>query len=553
METAKNNNLKQLGIIILAILAINFAAQYFFKRFDLTHDKRYTLSETTVNIIDGVEEPLYIDVFLGGDLPSEFRRLQDEARQLLQEYQAQNQNILFNFVDPLEDDAKAEQYIHELNMLGFTPTNINVTDQGKKSLIQIFPWAIANIGERSMRVPLLVNNFGSNADENINKSVQLLEYNFTNAISKLVTKKKKMVAILKGNGEISEKYSKDFLLALKEYYTIAEFNLDSLENNRVKTLENLKRFDLAIIAKPTVAFSESEKYVFDQFTMNGGRSLWLVDKVTMDLDSLRNENNSSLAYPRDLNLDDMFFKYGVRINANLVEDLLSTPITVKSPNGEVPVDWLYSPIVKSPENHVINRNINLVKLEFANQIDTLKNDIKKTIILESSKQSKILGTPNSINLYQFMEGLNENEFNSGNQTFGVLLEGKFTSAFKNRIKPFALKNDKSEGVENKMIVIADGDIVNYNYINKKPLKGIDQWTQQVYSNEEFLLNCTSYLLGDTGLVNLRGKNTQLLFLDKQKVYEGYTMSQFITVGAPLAVLLVFGLLFTYLRKRKYSK
>ncbi|RZJ58618.1 MAG: gliding motility-associated ABC transporter substrate-binding protein GldG, partial [Flavobacterium sp.] len=311
MEAAKQKSLKQLGVVIIVALALNFAGNFYFKRFDLTHDKRFTLSQSSLDIVESVEEPLYIDVFLGGQLPPEFKRLQDESRQLLEEYKAHNSNIIFNFIDPLEDEAKATQYVQELYALGFTPTNINSVKQGKKSLIQVFPWAIANIGQKSVKVPLLVNNFGNNAGENINKSVQLLEFAFTDAIMKLTLKEKKKIAILKGNGEIGDKYMSDFLLNLREYYLLGEFNLDSLKNDQPKILENLKRFDLAIIAKPTEAFSEEEKYILDQYIMNGGKSLWMVDKVTIDLDSLRNEAQTALAYPRDLNLDDMFFKYGV--------------------------------------------------------------------------------------------------------------------------------------------------------------------------------------------------------------------------------------------------
>ena len=553
MDTKKQNNIRILILTIVALVAINFAGQYVFKRFDLTHDKRYTLSETTIATVENVKEPLYIDVFLGGELPPEFKRLQEETRQILEEYKAYNDNIIFNFIDPLENEEKAAQYVQELYALGFTPTNINSTKQGKQSVVQVFPWAIANVGQNSVRVPLLVNNFKTSADENINKSVQLLEFAFTDAITKLTIQKKKKIAILKGNGEIADKYMADFLMNLREYYLIGEFNLDSLQNNQQKTLENLKRFDLAIIAKPTQAFTDSEKYIFDQYIMGGGKSLWMIDKVAIDLDSLRNESQSTLAYPNNLNLDDMFFKYGARINYKLVQDLMSTPITVKSESGDAPVTWLYSPVIKSEENHPINKNINLVKLEFANQIDTLKNNIKKTVLLKSSAGSRAVGVPLEISLYQFMEDLNEEEYIGLGETVGVLMEGKFESAFKNRIKPEGFSGNRDNGVDNKMIVIADGDIVNYTYVNKKPLNGPDQWTNQVYSNKEFLLNCVNYLLDDSGLINIRGKNVELLFLDRKKVQDEYTTAQLVTVGLPIAILAIFGVVFTWLRKRKYAK
>lgn len=249
MKASKKKSLKQLGIIILVLIAVNVAGNFFFKRFDLTKDNRYTLSKSTLDMIKKVDKPLYIDVFLDGQFPPEFKRLEGETRQMLEEFRAYNSNIIFNFTDPLADESKAEQFVSELAGLGFTPTNIQSNKNGKKSMIQIFPWAIANYGTKSVRVPLLVNNFGNNADENISKSVQLLEFAFADALTKLAVTEKKKIAVLKGNGELNDKYLADFVLNLKEYYMIGEFNLDSLANDPNKTMQNLAHFDAAIIAK----------------------------------------------------------------------------------------------------------------------------------------------------------------------------------------------------------------------------------------------------------------------------------------------------------------
>lgn len=553
MTKYTKNNIKNLALIIVILIVANVVSNQFFKRLDLTSDERYTLSETTLNALKNVKEPINIDIFLDGEFPAAFKRLQNETYQLLEEYKAYNSNIIFKFNNPNGDASNAEQFASELIGLGFTPTNINQNVKGKKELIQIFPWAIANIGEKSVRVPLLVNNYGNKPEENINKSVQLLEYAFTDAITKLTSVKKKKIAILKGNGEISDKYMSDLLLNAKEYYALGEFNLDSLTNDLPKTLANLKRFDMTLIVKPTQAFSDEEKYILDQYVMQGGKTMWLMDKVTIDLDSLHNQDRQSVAFPRDLNLDDLFFKYGVRINPSLIQDLLSTPVTAQSPTGEdFPIDWLYSPVVRSEENHPINKNINLVKLEFANQMDTLKNGIKKTVLLKSSEKSKAVGAPLLVNLDQFMEDLDESKFNQGHQIIGTLLEGKFTSVFKNRVKPFKINDNKDQGVDTKMIVIADGDIVNYTYINKKPVENsYDQWTQQSYGNKDFLINSINYLLDDNGLINIRSKNVELPLLDERKVTEKYTTSQVITVGIPLVLLVVFGFVFTYIRKLRY--
>lgn len=554
MKPQTKKNILPFLLLFAVIIVINIVGNFYFKRFDLTQDKRYTLSESTIKLIENIEEPVFIDVFLDGNFPPEFKRLQNETRQILEEFRSHNSNLIFQFTNPLEDESQAQQYVEELVRLGFIPTNINSNKKGKKELIQIFPWAIANQNEKSVRVPLLINNFGNSPSENINSSVQLLEFAFADAITKITTEKKKRIAVLKGNGQLADKYQADYLLNLKEYYQLGEFNLDSLQDNPQKILENLNRFDAALIVKPTEAFSDNEKYILDQFVMKGGKTMWLIDKVVADIDSLQNENSSTLAFPRELNLDDLFFKYGVRINYQLVQDLLSTPITAQSAQGDVPIDWLYSPIIKSDNNHTINKNINLIKLEFANTLDTLKNGIKKTVLLKSSPQSKVVGAPLEMNLYEFMEELDEESYNKGNQNLGVLLEGKFTSAFKNRVKPFSLNTNLEDGKDNKMIVIADGDIVNYNYVNKKPLNGgIDQWTQQVYGNKEFLLNAMNYLLDDSGLINIRNKEVKLAFLDKDKVAKNYTYIQLLTVGLPIVLLFLFAVLFAYLRKRKYAR
>jgi hypothetical protein len=255
----KNPNLKNLFTIIFIIMVANFAGNYLFKRFDLTEDKRYTLSKSTINIIKQVKEPIYIDVFLEGDFPPEFRRLRNETYHLLDEFKNYNNNIIFYFNNPLEDDELAEQNSKDLIGFGLAPTNINQTIKGKKTVSQIFPWAIASVGTKKVRIPLLVNNFGFTPEDNINKSIQLLEYEISNAISKLTNKNLKKIAVLKGNGEISDKYLADYLINLKENYIIAEFNLDSLKNDLPKTLSNIKRFDAALIAKPTEPFSENEK------------------------------------------------------------------------------------------------------------------------------------------------------------------------------------------------------------------------------------------------------------------------------------------------------
>lgn len=561
METAKNNNLKQLGITIIAILALNFAAQYFFKRFDLTHDKRYTLSDTTVNIIDGVQEPLYIDVFLEGQFPGEFKRLQDETRQLLEEFHAQNPNIIFQFVNPLEEEQGREEVMRQFYERGLTPISVTVDDKGKQSQEMVFPWAIATYNDKSTKIQLLKNMMGASTAEKVVSSVQHLEYAVVDAINKVTKEKQKKVAVLKGNGELHDIFMADFIKQVRESYFIGIFTMDSVAKNPQDALKYLKKYDLVVVAKPTVPFSEEEKQVLDQYIVNGGKTLWLTEAVNIEMDSLYNEAGATLAYPRDLELNDMFFKYGFRITPDIIKDEQGTPIklaTGDQGSGTQYQDymWKYSPFVYPESDNPIVKNMSGIKFEFANPIDTLKNNIKKTVLLRSSQYSKKVGTPTQVNLEMVTEETSPKDYsNTGNIPVAVLLEGNFHSVFENRVLPFKDPAFKTTGKSGKMIVISDGDVIkNQLDKNNQPLElGYDRWTNNLYDNKEFLMNCVNYLLDDTGLINIRGKEVDLPMLDKQKVYEEYTVSQFITVGAPLAVLLVFGLLFTYLRKRRYSK
>lgn len=561
MEPRKQKNLKQLVVTLIVLLAINFAGNYYFKRFDLTHDKRYTLSATTLDIIRDVQEPLYIDVFLEGQFPGEFKRLQDETRQLLEEFHAANPNIIFQFTNPLEDEKGRDQAMQELYKLGMTPINVTVDDKGKQSQEMVFPWALANYGKKTVKVPLLKNLMGASTAEKVVSSVQHLEYALVDAINKVTKEKEKKVAIIKGNGEMHDLLMGDFIKQIRESYYIGPFTLDSVAKSPQRTLESLKKYDLAIITKPTEAFSEEEKEVLDQYIVNGGKTLWMIDAVQIEMDSLYNATGSTLAFPRDLNLNDMFFKYGFRINPDLIKDEMATPLKLASGEEGSATQyqehlWKFAPFVYPESDNPIVKNMSGIKFDFANGIDTLKNGIKKTVLLRSSELSKKVGTPVEVKLDMVTEEFNpKNYLTKGFIPMAVLLEGKFHSVFENRVLPFKDPAYKTEGKAGKMIVIADGDIVkNQLDQNYQPLElGYDKWTKNFYDNKGFLMNCVNYLLDDNGLINIRSKDVDLPLLDKQKVYDNYSTAQFITIGLPIAILAIFGILFTYLRKRKYSK
>lgn len=561
MNTATKNSLKSVGITIVLLLVLNTIGSFFFFRFDLTKDKRYTLSPTSLHIIEKVKNPLYIKVYMQGELPSEFKRLQLETRQMLEEFQGYNSKIVFEFIDPLEDEATSMDNIKELYRKGLTPINISVDDKGKQSQAMVFPWAIAVYDNKEVNIPLLKNIMGASTTDKVIGSVQHLEYSIADALNKITKEKQKKIAIIKGNGELHEAYIAKFLLQTKESYHIGPFTLDSVTKQPINTLEALKKYDLAIIAKPTEAFSESEKQVLDQYIVNGGKTIWLMEQVVAEMDSLYSPTGSAMAFSRDLNLNDFFFKYGVRIYPDLIKDEQGSPI--KLATGEQgsatqfqEFNWKFAPQVYPQSKHPIVKNLGGIKFDFANAIDTLKNGIKKTVLLQSSLYSKRIGTPTEINLNTVNEETTPADYlNKGTIPLAVLLEGNFHSMFENRVLAFDQTNFQAKGKSGKMIVISDGDVIK-NQLDKDLLPvelGYDQRSGNLYDNKDFLMNCVNYVLDDTGLINIRSKDLDLPLLDKEKVYENYTYIQFLTIGLPIVILAAFGLLFTFLRKRKYSR
>lgn len=553
-----SKNLKYISLLIIAVIALNFISSKLYKRFDLTTDKRYTLSESAINIIKDIESPVVIDIFLDGDdFPSEFRRLQNETKQLLEEFSAVNNQISFNFINPLQDETTRDRNIQQLTQRGLTPMQLSVQENGKSSQAIIFPWALASFNEKTVIIPLVKNKIGATQQELVSNSVQHLEYAFADGFSKLTNPKNKKIAILKGNKQLEDKYIANFLKKIGEYYLIAPFTLDSVSATPQKTLKDLEKFDLIISAKPTEAFTEEEKLVLDQFTINGGKSLWLIDAVAIEKDSLYNDAGKNFAIARELNLTDFFFKYGVRINPVITSTLYSAPITLAMGSGSESqfqnLRWPYSPLAISNNKHPIVNNLNLVKFDFANQIDTLKNSIKKTILLETAELTKLEGTPREISLNLVTQEQNPVSFNKGKQALAVLLEGEFNSVYTNRIKPFKLSNEKNKSVSTKMVVIADGDIIKNEVGRNGPEElGFDRWTGQTYGNKEFLLNTVNYLLDDNGLINIRSKEIAVTFLNQQKIAAEKTKWQLINITLPLVLLGVFGIAFNYFRKKKYA-
>lgn len=550
-----NKKIKNIAFLALGLLILNFANQSFYKRFDLTADNRYTLSKTTKNIVSKIDKNLSITIYLEGDFPSEFIRLQAETRQYLEELSAENSKIKIGFQNP---DNQREKLIKK----GMIPSKLTVEENGKLSEAIIFPWAEISYEKKSQIISLLPSAIVASQEEQLQKAIENLEYSFSNALNTILLRKQKSVGVITGNGELQDMYQYSFLSEVAKKYRLAKFTLDSVASNPQQTLEDLTSLDLAIIAKPTQKFTEHEKFTIDQFIANDGKTLWMIDNVQADQDSLFT-NGKMLAYPRDLNLTDLLFAYGIRINTTLIKDLYAAKISLAT--GKIGnqtqfqnLEWFFHPLVSGNPNHAITKNIAPIRLQFANPIDTLKNNIKKTPLLRSSLLTQKIGTPGFIELQSIADEIEETDYNNGNQLFAVLLEGAFNSAYKNRIQPFKTPLYKENSNNNKMVVISDGDI-GKNQILKDDTSKIqpldlnrDKWTHQQFGNKDFLLNVVDYLLDDVGLIELRNKTLKINILDKQKAFKERLYWQFINVIFPLIFLLFFGILFSFLRKRKYA-
>jgi len=545
---------KQAGLIALIILVVNVFSFFNYLRIDFTSDSRFTLSGLSYTVINTVEDPMKVTVYLKGDLNAEFKRLQRETSFFLEELHIENRKIVYEFIDPLENNGDAQQVANMFYQSGMMPENINEKKNGKLTKTTVFPWAVIAYKGKEKKVHLLNKKMNVGVEEMINASIQNLEYAFTDAITKLSRKRTKKVAVLRSNGELGDRYLTDFLTEVGEYYLIAPFSLDSVATRPQIVYDELVKFDAVISSKPQEKFTDEAVYVLDQYIMNGGKALWMLDNVAIEKDSLKG-TGSAVALPRDLNLLNLFFKYGVRINYELINDVYSAPIYLSTGNNENtqlnPYPWFYEPLVQPQNNHPIVTNINAVKFEFANSIDTLKNDIDKTVLLQSSKSSRTEGTPREISLDIINTRPTPEMYPEGNYPLAVLLEGEFTSVYKDRITPIDLKSHTDRSPYTSQIVIADGDIAKNEIQRGKPLSlGFDRFTGDSYGNKVFLMNALNYMLGDEELLKLRNRIITIATLDDAKVETNKWLYQFITIVGTSFIIIVLGWAFVWYRKRK---
>ena len=568
MVVTKPSNRKKKDILSLLswaviILLANFIGSYAFKRFDLTSEKRYTLASSTRQLLAKLDDQVYLKVYLSGDFNPAFTRLKNESREILDEFRAYSNNqVQYEFITPGDGMTREETNSLEKQLYdkGLMPEDVTTRGKDKTTQARIWPGAIISYkGKESVWQIFSRQTPGIESETSVNNSVEELEYSLTNAIRKLQRTKKPEVTFLQGHGEADTLKQYSFMYALSEYYRV-----NTLQIAKGHELSALKGTDLLVITQPDSIFPDRDLYVIDQYIMNGGKVLWLIDPVQTNTDSLR--QGYTMGLNRPLGIEEMLYKYGVRLNSELVMDLQCGyyNINVGYQNGQPRFQlfpWLYTPLILPASNHPIVKNLDLIKFDFASTLDTITSahGIKKTILLSSSKNTKTVPTPARIYLSMVKIRQRESQFKNSYQPMACLLEGEFNSFVENRL-PAALLNDTAfkhidHGKNTKMIVVADGDVA-LNDINKStrqvfPL-GFDRNTRQNFANKTFLLNCVNYLLDDEGMLQLRSREVKLRLLDKKKISLQKHKWQFINVALPLLLVLLFGVLQYYLRKRRFT-
>lgn len=526
-----------LGLILLH--------SYFPGQIDFTADQRYTLSPTAINTLEATTTPLRVDVFLSGDLPNNFQRLRQETQTLL-EQMARKRPLLLNYINPFEDSDNVTAIVEEMLQYGLQPHNVVNANTQRMEQTVVFPWAIVSDGSRSVRVSLLKKTLGDSPEQQLLRSIRQLEYQFTDAIIQLQTTTKKSIAVLTSHNTSSAASTADLLQSLKPYYNLAAFDLKALQNDPITTLNNLKRFDVLFISNPKAPFTATEKLVLDQYQMHGGASLWAINTIQINRDSLFNSSGSALAYPNPLNLEDYFFKRGLRLNNNLVKDLYAAPIVLAQGSGNqsqyLPYPWSYYPLIPAITSHPIAAGVGNVWLRFTSSIDTLKNTAKKQFLLTSSPLSKAATAPFIVRLEEATQAPNPEAYNQGSLGTAVLLEGAFESLYKNRVLNVDSLPFKANG-NAKMLVIADGNIAENQLDKGQPVElGYDKWTNNFYNNKTFLQNAFHYLMGEEARIALRAKTLHVALLDLQRTKENSTLVRLFVALIPLlflGVLIVF--------------
>lgn len=557
---SKKKDITFFATLIGILFLLNFILSFYFFRWDLTSEKRYTLSSYTKEFLKSIDDIVYFKIYLSGNLPPEFNKLKNEVKEMLDEMRVYNDNIQYEFIDlnnigNKEDIKNAEKELYEK---GIVPEQVVEKKDSKTSETLVWPGAIVSYKGKETVWQIFSRQLGFTPQENINHALNETEYGICNTIHKLKRKKRPEISIIEGHKELDTLQLYDYIKALSNEYNVSRVKI----NHKLYALKNL---DAIIIAKPDTFIDEKDKFIIDQFIMKGGKVLWMISPAQINMDTFRLKG-FSMALPTNNNLEDMLFQYGVRLNTDLIQDLQCAAIPINigfskgQPNFKL-FPWIFYPLIMPTSQHPIVKNLDLIKTEFVSTIDTLSTSgIKKTILLTSSKNTRVSPLPIRVSLAITQFKLKESAFNQGPKPIAVLLEGTFKSLYNNRIPTVIMEDSsiqfKDISIPNKMIVISDGTIARNDFNRMTgmiyPL-GYDKYTNQTFANKQFLLNCMNYLLDDSGLIQLRSREVKLRLLDMKKIGLHKTKWQIYNVVIPPVLILIFTLIQAYFRKKKYAR
>ena len=576
-KNLKKNQIVAFLVTVVIVVLVNVIGSYVFTRFDLTSEKRYTLSPTTKEILNGLDDYVYFKVYLEGDFPAGFKKLRRETKEMLDEFRSYTKYIDYEFINPSEsaDAAERNDTYKQLYQSGLNPTDVVVKNSdGSSKQMVIWPGALVSYhNDTEIAIDLLENQLGQSSEEALNASMQNLEFRLIDAVKKVTRRTRPNIAFIEGHGELSEQDVYDIAQTLAQNYNVGrvEINgkIDALihrTQDEEKEVKAFPSFDAIIIAKPTQPFDERDKFLIDQYIMHGGKVLWLVEPVLATMDSLQSQE-STIGLEQNLNLDDMLFKYGVRLNRDLLLDLTcaSLPIRTGQVAGQPQLEffrWFYFPLLQAASNHPMVRNMNAIKADFVSSMDatTSANGIDQIPLLKTSDYTKVSGAPVFISLAMLRQTPDKRMFSSKGKNVAYLLKGSFPSLYANRI-PQEIVDDQAtdfmeESFPTAMIVVADGDIIR-NQIDirtRKPLPlGFDQYTQNTCANKEFIENAISYLVDGEGLIDIRSRELKVRLLDMTKINQERTKWQVINTLLPIALIIALGFVMAFIRKKKYSK
>ncbi len=549
-----------LTLLLAIIVFLNVISGFWFARFDLTSDKRFTLSKESKQLVANLKDVVFVKVYLEGDFAPGFMRLRNSTQEMLDELRAYSKGKLeYEFIDPSAnpDEKERNKLYAQLYQKGIQPSTLEERTKEGLNRKYIWPGALVSYSNQEMGVQLLKDQLGAPPEVMLNNSIQNIEYELCNAIRKVTNPLRPLVGFVYGHGELNELQTTDILKTLQASYDVKRVRIDS-------TLGILRDFKAIVIAKPDSAFNNKDKFIIDQFIMNGGKVIWLLDPMSVTMDSIRSSGNT-MALARDLNLDDMLFRYGARVNYDLIQDLSCSMIPVvtgfigNQPKQELK-PWYFYPVFTPMSTHPIVNNLNSIKGQFVSSIDLIgANDVKSTILLSSSRYSKLSTAPARVSLGVMEFKPDPKMFPLRDIPMAVLLEGKFTSAFKNRIASKEITNNKDigfkeSGVQNQMIVISDGDIIANDTAkgNAMPL-GYDRFTRNTFGNKSFFQNCIDFLCDDSNLMQVRNKVFKLRLIDPNVMEKDNQVLKILNAGVPVLLIVFFGVVKTYTRRKKYNR